>query len=472
MNDDFTSNLFKKEREVFETYKKINPQFLAVPEISEKEILSWIGINFSFPQRLKGYLRLYLQDFIVEEISTEEGISEIEPKETENLPPIPPFTLYADLVKTGISTSDAILSLSKNLNIRVDKIHVGGLKDIKAVTSQKIAFPNIDNETLEKIKKFSAPNFFLTNFSFGKGTIGPGQIFGNRFTIFIRTKEKIDKKWFSENLEKIKKEGFLNFYYSQRFGTPRFLSHHLGKLILQGNYKETIQTFLFKPGLKEIPLIKKIREKAEKLSPDWHKVEKVLNEFPYTFRTELRLLSFLKNNPRNFIEALIFLKDQTILWVYAYSSYLFNLLISLDKKLGLPEKVPLLVSDEPKDWEVYKFWLEKDEIRNFREAIRPFRFIISKRRFTKTKIFPQKVKFEILPEGLILSFILEKGAYATTLLNNLFEMKTGEPIPDWVKTDVYDIKKELEIGSIEKTIEMFSEDIVDFQKQKNEDFDL
>ena len=231
-------SLFEKEREVFERYKETNPELFIPSKIPERELLSQIGINISFSFRPKGYIRLYFHDFIVEEISLEQKISEIEPKEKKSiLPYLDSFTLYVDLVKVGITTSLAIFNLAQNLDIRPGKIGYGGLKDIKALTSQKIAFPNINSETLGKIKSLSHPNFFLTNFNFDKGSVQPGQIFGNRFTIFIRTKKDIDKKLISERLEKIKKEGFLNFYHVQRFGTPRFLSHIFGKLNLQGKYE-------------------------------------------------------------------------------------------------------------------------------------------------------------------------------------------------------------------------------------------
>jgi TruD family tRNA pseudouridine synthase len=469
MNENSLFYLFKKERETFERYKKSYPRFFVPLEVPEKDIFSEIGIDFPIPPRQKGYLRLYPQDFIVEEISIDDKVSEIEPKENKDSPDSPVFTLYANLVKVQIATFEAISILAKYLEIKPEKIGQGGLKDIGAITSQKVAFPNINLEVLEKIKKFSHSNFYLTDFSFGKGSIAPGKIFGNRFTIFIRAEEKIDKEKIKENLKKIEENGVLNFYQAQRFGTPRFLSHILGKLILQEEYKKAVFIFLFNSGLKGIPFIQKVREKAEKLAPNWKKVEEIFEKFPYTFRNELRLLSYLKKYPENFIGALFFFKDQTTLWVYAYTSYLFNLLISLDKKLDLPEEIPLLSSNDPKDWEIYNFWLEKDEIKNFQKAIEPFRFLILKRRFVKTRVFPKKIQFKILPEGLILSFILEKGSYATTLLMNLFEIETGESLPVWVKTKEYDIKKELKIGSVEKAKKVLGKDIFTLQKQKNED---
>ncbi len=457
--------LFEKEREVFESYKETNPELFISPEIPEKELLSHIGVNIPFKQRLEGYIRLYFYDFIVEELSLDKELSEIEPKEDKKIlaPPLSRFSLYTNLIKVGISTSDAIFSLSEKLNIGSEKIGYAGLKDVKALTSQRIVFPNIDLETFKRIKGLSFPNFFLTNFSFGKGSIQPGQMYGNRFTIFIRTRGKANKNIVLQNLKRIEKEGFLNFYHFQRFGTPRLLSHILGKLIFQGKYEEAVFSFLFDKGVKGIPLITELRKEAES-SRNWREVERIFKEFPYTFRNELRLVSYLKKHPGDFTGALIFIKDQTALWIYAYTSYLANLLLSLDEKMGLPKKIPLLLSNDLKDREVYRFWIEKDKIENFPENIKPFRFIVFKKRFIKSRVFPQKIQYKILPEGIILSFILEKGSYATTFLMNLFEIKTGLPLPEWVDLKKYDIKKELGIGSVEEVKKILGEEIFKLPK--------
>ncbi|MCD6094357.1 tRNA pseudouridine(13) synthase TruD [bacterium] len=444
-----------KEREVLKYYKKNNPNVLITPSLSEKEILSRIGINVSLPIRPQGYIRFYPQDFIVEEISKEGEISKIEPKENVFSPSFP-FHLSCDLIKVGLSTFDALNSLADNLQIKLGRISYRGLKDVNAITSQKIAFLDLNCEIFEKIKNLSLPYIFLTNFNIQTKPLLRGDLFGNRFTIFIRTNGAVNERWFSQNLEKIEKEGFLNFYHTQRFGTPRFLSHILGKLILQGEYEKAVFEFFTEKGLQEIPLIKQKRQEVKKNFGDWRKAEKIFSELPFTFRNEILLLSYLKENPKDFIGALIFFKDQTKFWVYSYASYLFNQILSL-KGLELPAEIPLFLSDKIKDRKIYEFWLEKDGIQDFQNNIRPFRFLRLQRRFVKTKVFPQNVLFKIVPEGVILSFILEKGAYATTFLMNLFEIFQGLPLPDWVNPQEYDIKKLLGIGSIRAVKEIFGE---------------
>ncbi len=447
-----------KEQKVFEWYKNNKNESLIPPQITEEEIFSRIGIAIPNKSRPQGYLRLYPEDFIVEEVSQKKEISEIEPRKKE-IHPSYPFHFGCNLVKAGISTFDAQNLLANALEIKNGRITYAGLKDVNAITSQKIIFLDLNAEIFEKIKNVSFSNLFLTDFHLEKKSISPGGLYGNRFTILLRTKEGINEQNFSKHIAETKEKGFLNFYSTQRFGTPRFSSHILGKLILQGKFKETIFTFFTEPGLQEIPLIKEKRKEVKNCFGDWKKAEEIFSELPFTFRNELQLLSYLKENPKNFTGALIFLKDQTKFWMYAYSSYLFNKIISIEE-LDLPDELPLLLSNYQSDKNLYRLWLEKDEIGNFERNIYPFRFLKLTRRFVKTKLFPEKVLFKTVPSGVVLSFILEKGAYATTFLANFFEIKEGLPLPKWVKHEKYDTKKLLGTGSLEAVKENFGENIL------------
>ncbi|MCK4525241.1 MAG: tRNA pseudouridine(13) synthase TruD [Candidatus Andersenbacteria bacterium] len=450
-----TDEAKSKEQKIFEWYRNNKNESLIPSQVTEEEIFHRIGIAIPNESRPQGYLRLYPEDFIVEEVSQKKEISKIEPSKKEIYPDYP-FCLGCNLVKAGISTFDAQNLLANEFEIKPGRITYAGLKDVNAITSQKIVFLDLNAEIFEKIKKVSFSNLFLTNFHLEEKGISPGKLYGNRFTILLRTEKEINEQNFSKHITEIKEKGFLNFYSTQRFGVPRFSSHTMGKLILQGKFKETIFTFFTEPGLQEIPLIKEKREKAKNCFGDWEKIEEIFSELPFTFRNELQLLSYLKENPTDFTGALIFFKDQTRFWTYAYSSYLFNKIISI-KEIDLPETLPLLLSNYQPDKDLYRLWLEKDEIKNFEKNISPFRFIQLTRRFVKTRLFPENILFKTVPEGIILSFILEKGAYATTFLANFFEIKEGLPLPKWVKPEKYDTKKLLGAGSVETVKENFGE---------------
>jgi len=449
MNQTPISELFKKEQEIFEAYKNKSPELLISPPILEKDVLSRIGIDISFPPRPQGYIRFYPQDFIVEEVSRNGEISEIELKNNEISPSFP-FNLGCNLIKIELPTLDSLNILSETLQIKIKRITYAGLKDTDAFTSQKIIIIDVGSDLLERIKKLSLSNILLTDFTIEKEFLSPGRLSGNRFFIFIRIKEKIDEKYLNLTLERIKKEGILNFYFSQRFGEPRFINHILGKLISQGKYREAVFNFLVNSGLSEIPLIKKKREEANNYFGNWKEMKKIFLEFPFTFRNEILLLSYLENNPSDFTGALASIKDMAQIFIFAYSSYLFNKILSLSQKgLDLHEEIPLLLSDNWRDWKVYEYWLLEDKTQDFITNLKPFlKFFKLRRRFVKSRIFPEKVISKIMPEGTALSFILGKGSYATTFLSYLFEIKAASPVPEWINNKEYDIKKELGFGSL------------------------
>lgn len=443
-------------------YRTSNPDLISrKSKRPEKEILNEIGIfnvNFDKP---KGYIRLFPEDFIVEEKRAGGEISRIndfrinseiaKPDEKTN-------TLYANLIKIGIPTNVAAQRISEILEFPQTKIGTAGLKDSDAITSQLIAFPGIELG-LGEIMARKIPNVYLSNFYYGKGSLNAGDLEGNIFTITVRTESEIDDK-LKIKLNTIEQFGILNYFQSQRFGGMRLLSHELGKLIMQGNYEQAIKTFLFHTSSNDIPLLANIRKKAEDMGNDWAGIKKLFeSEMPYTLFNEIRLLDYLIKNPTNFIGALIDLKDQTQLWAYAYSSLLFNKHLSEYSKVKgcVDEKFPIFLSSNPDDVKNYKKYLEQDGTLNFKKYLFPFKFLILKGKQLPGRIFPKDIKYNTFEKGIVIKFTLPKGAYATTFLTNLFELEQGLPISGWVNATETDPKKILGEGDIEGVRAIFKD---------------
>ena len=454
----FLAKEFKKNPELFAREIHIhNPKFL------EK-------IGISLPLKIQenlfpGYLKLWPQDFIVEEILKDGTIQTIQ---YDNFSKNGEFslqaTLYATLVKCGLSTIEAVEEISSFLKIDKKKIQFAGIKDKDAITSQLVSFRNVNIESIEKI---SSPYFFLKDTYYDKGAIEVGGLKGNKFTILVRTNNSFEKEKFIENIEVIKKEGFFNFFYSQRFGSPRFINWFWGLLILKGEYKNTVLSFLCSEGQNEIPYFKKVREEIKNNFGNWEKVAKILEPFPIILQNEIKIVNYLKNNSADFVGALKQIPEQIQLWVYAYGSLLFNRKISeyLKNNINPPEKLPLILSNDKSHWTVYDEFLKEDGILILPfENLKPFNFIQWKKRevVTKEKIEIHNVK--IIKEGVVLSFTLPKGCYATSFLSNLFQIALGLP-PENILQDQIDIKEILGEESIKNTLEKFKSII--FSKTEN-----
>src|SRR3989344_768074 len=454
----FLSKEFKENPELFERKTHIH----------SAQFLEKIGITLplQIQQNLfLGYLKLWPHDFIVEEVLKDNSLETVNSGNfLKKEDAILQSTIYATLVKCGLSTIEVIEEMVSILNVDKKQIQFAGIKDKDALTAQLISFRGIE---IEKIEHIISPYFFFKDTYYDKGVVQVGGLKGNKFTILIRTDESFKKEKFLENLEFIKKDGFFNFFYSQRFGSPRFINWFWGLLILKGEYKNAVLSFLCSEGQNETAYFKKIREEIKNHFGNWEKVAKILEPFPIILQNELKAVHYLKNNPSDFIGALNQIPEQIQLWVYAYGSLLFNRKISeyLRDDIKLPEKLPLILSNDKNDWIVYDDFLKEDGILSMPfQNLKPFNFIQWKKREMATKEKTEIHNIKIIKEGVVLSFTLPKGCYATSFLSNLFQLALGLP-PENILQDQIDIKEILGEENIKNTLEKFKS--ITFSKTEN-----
>ena len=149
------------------------------------------------------YLRLFFEDFIVEEITVDNKIIRVNEIGNNNYKKEEKEkTLYAHLIKMGLTTNAAAEKVVQELGF-AGTIGYAGLKDDKAITAQLIAMRK-DRLSIEEIEKIKMQNIILTNFYFGKNNIRPGYLQGNLFTIIVRTKDRVNEEELAIKLENIK----------------------------------------------------------------------------------------------------------------------------------------------------------------------------------------------------------------------------------------------------------------------------
>jgi TruD family tRNA pseudouridine synthase len=394
------------------------------------EFFKIIGIDYEAKTLGKGFIRLNWSDFIVEEIAEDHELITIDPTdyphpETFNIDK--PKT-EADLVKQGMATFEALERLSDTLNIPLADITYAGLKDGSAITAQKISFNGLSPE---KLGGLQIPDLFLKNIHERKGVVEMGRLDGNRFTILVRS-NRVDLEQLKDKINQIKENGFWNFYSLQRFGS-RLATHLMGRLILQGKYQEAVKYLLIGDSPHEMNAFRHIRSEAAQCWGNWEKMSQIFLQFPYFFYYELTVLESLKETSINFIRALQSVKDQTRFYVYAYFSFLFNKLLSKMVAEGTaPDALPLL-RDFPDVMDVYRDLVSAEEINSLSFSHRGLEFLnLGKRQTVLTKIDPAIHHVFETKVGYIFNFDLGKGAYATTILAEFFDLYQGKPIPEWV----------------------------------------
>ncbi|MBU1118841.1 tRNA pseudouridine(13) synthase TruD [Patescibacteria group bacterium] len=424
-------------------------------EPNEEDLLNAIGIAYLPKNRVQGFIKLSPHDFIVEEIRPNGKIVTIEPEKIEEV--VPPkkgeTTLYCDLVKMNTVQTEATGTIAEKLGIPAKNVTFPGIKDKAAITSQRIGIQHapIDAATDPHLK-----DVYLKNFKWGTGKFYPGNLWGNRFTIFVRTPIQPDQDFILNSLAHIQMRGCYNFFHLQRFGNLRLVAHKVGIQILKGNFDKAVLTMLAHKTPYEMRLIQKKRDQALKDFPNMEKIEKSYAELPISFRMELKYIRYLIKNPGDYIGALKTEPKNTQLSVQAYASYLFNLYITTNarQRKRVPQELPLFPSSRREDEQYYGYWLRKHGLKNFLPNLQKFPGYFSpKTHYRATRIKPKIHQAGIVPEGAIISFELPTGSYATTFLNNFFVLFSEDGVPRWVRREQYDIKATIGIGSVLDAIE-------------------
>ncbi|MFX0071110.1 MAG: tRNA pseudouridine(13) synthase TruD [Candidatus Hermodarchaeota archaeon] len=309
---------------------------------SEKSIEKQVGIEVYSTSEIEGIGGIYknnYKDFIVKEIlkdgttlSIKEDYSSNSFLEQQN----DRYTTF-NLIKINKDSFDAFREISKALKIPRDLIYYSGLKDKCSISVQKVS---IAGNYLDKIKKLKIRDSFFRSIRSSKKPVKIGDNWGNNFTITIRNID--NKKSLNESINSIikylLKHGFPNYYGLQRFGIYRPNSHLVGRYLLEGRYKEAFEEFVTKIYPTENETLQKIRNNL-KMDGDFRKAYEIL---PRSLYYERIMVKHLINNPNDYEGCFKVLhKDIINLLISAFQSFIFNKMLSLRIKKGIPLTNPI-----------------------------------------------------------------------------------------------------------------------------------
>ena len=427
--------------------------------VDDAAMLDEFGIHIPGKEKfLLGALKLWPEDFIVEEIAKDGSVSHIFPSPAAETG-AQTKVLTATLVKCNISTLEAIDDLARLLNIPKENIGYAGMKDKEAVTAQRISLRGVG---VEQVEGAQSPFFFLKDARYGGGDIQRGALRGNRFTILVRTDVSLAESAHGEvlarALERVHEKGFYNFFYLQRFSIPRLRNYQWAYDILKGNYKEAVYDIITTETTRELSFFKNIRAELEKSFGKWSEMEQLIAPYPMTFVHELKIVRHLSAHDGDFAGALASIPDQITIWLNALGSLFFNKKISEYAVRGQepPHELPFFLSVQSRDQAVYRELLQKYELWPIPfHNLAPFPFIKTKGGHSVPTIARAKIlKAEVTSQGLLFEFELAKGQYATTFLSHVFNLLSG-PLPPTVQIERIDSKNIFKEGSLGETLARF-----------------
>lgn len=449
MNPTSSAELWQRERLFLQAARKANPDaFFRAEPIGQDETFPYIGIKGLPENRPHAYLRLYPQDFMVEEVSLQGNVSRITEHPTLETSE-DKRTLWVQMIKARIAHFDAMKELVRQFGVAPEAIGHAGIKDTIAITSQELSLRGLE---LEDVELFQHNRILLQPLRYGNGALQPGQLRGNQFTLTLRTHEECNSTEITERLNR----PFTNFFGPQRFGT-RVNAHKLGRALLQGDTAGCLKLFFTEPGIHDVPFYRNIRQQLTTVYGDWEAMERVCSPLPLSFGHELSVIAQLKAQPNKTRFALGAIRDQVKMWTHAYGSYLMNETLSefLANEATPPATIPLPLASQGAP-EIYRAKMERDgTAATYREAFAQFPYLSFGDKTLPTQIHPNDVRVKSLPQGCLVRFRLDKGAYATTCLSHAFRIIEGLPVPAWVMDGLVDGFTELGETSLEQILPRF-----------------
>ncbi len=227
--------------------------------------------------------------------------------------------VYITVEKTNLTTLKMIGMMARALEVNRKAIGYAGLKDAHAVTRQTIS---VDGITEDAARALEISGVKILRVSRHRNKLKPGHSAGNKFVIRVRGVEKSALAVAEAVIARLQARGIPNYFGEQRFG-HRNNSQWLGKALVQNDMDTFLQELLGKPQPTEAPPAQHARALFD--SGDW---AAALEAFPTFLRDERAVLRQLvrTGDRRQAVRAL----DRRLkrLYVSAYQSYLFNKLLA------------------------------------------------------------------------------------------------------------------------------------------------
>jgi len=343
---------------------------------------------------------------------------------------------YFLMKKRNINTINAIKIIARKLHISKRKIYFAGEKDKNTLSEQYIAIRNFN----EFKDEYNFGNVYLKYVGSYDEPLKISDIKYNYFKITIRELSNEEINIFNKNIE-IFDRYYFNYFDDQRFGN-RGNNYIIGKYIIKRDYENAIKIFLTDYENEESEDSIKARKF---LYENWGKFKEALRVFPNYLDIETSLLNYLSKE-ENYKRALKYIPKRLLkMFAHSYQSYLWNKLLSnyiknsygekyfIETKIGkfyiIKDKKEIeklkdikfpLVGYDIKDNNIYKYILREEGIdyKELKFEDKQSLTLLSTERNILSEI--KNLEYNINNNTMIISFILDKGSFATMYIKHLF----------------------------------------------------
>ncbi|PWZ15949.1 Pseudouridylate synthase 7 [Zea mays] len=228
------------------------------------------------------------------------------------------------LYKENKDTHEALGVIGKLAGVQPRSFGFAGTKDKRAVTTQQVTVFKVHASRLAALNS-KLTGIRVGDFSYVKEGLALGRLRGNHFAITLRNVIAESADDINAAVNGLSKNGFINYYGLQRFGSGSVPTHFVGAALLRGEWRHAVSLIL-----------------GTRVHYKWHvDVDAALRGMPRHLTVERAILQRLKNYPGNYLQALMAIpKALRLMYVHSYQSYLWNHAASMRvEKYGISQVV-------------------------------------------------------------------------------------------------------------------------------------
>lgn len=244
---------------------------------------------------------------------------------------------------------EAVNHIARTVRMKPNSFGFAGTKDRRAATVQRMSAYRVRHQTLDFLNTQTSA-MKMGDYKYSHYPIELGDHGGNKFKITVKNvtitngeacslerRVQLTKQAVETAVSEIARNGFINYYGLQRFGTHIIGTHELGKLMLMGDFEAVIDALLYVDSdfmarvisgtVQETPSNRDDLNRARAI--DLFKTTKdakaALQTMPRRYSGETNVIQHLQKNPRDFPGAILTItRGMRNLYLHAYQSFVWN----------------------------------------------------------------------------------------------------------------------------------------------------